>query len=959
MRFVPRLPCQLLLSALVLSTYSLGAHAAGEAAANRQLLPTGQYLTPTAAPGSTFTALNPGLPDAPDFTVGQTISEALSPDRKTLLVLTSGYNYVSDAKGAYLPGDSSEYVFVFDVSHGAAVKKQVLRVPNTYVGIAFAPDGKRFVVSGGGDDSLHVFEFASGSWSESSVSPIKLGHTSGLGIAQGPMAQGVAITADGLEAVVANRYNASITVVRLSDGAIVKEIDLRPGKIDASQHGVPGGEYPNSVAIVGNDTAFISSERDRELVVVQLATGSITARIPVGGNPNKMILNRSQHLLFVAVDNADTVVAVDTASAKVVDTIATVAPRGVLEHKAQYHGASPNGLTLSADENTLYVTNRGTNSVAVVERGERGGKVVGLIPTGWYPSDVAIGANRTMYIVNTQSVPGPNPGNCLGYQTVPCPVAGTPVSFAPNQYILNLAKGGFLSVPVPDHEALEALTEQVARNNHFRSEDGEADAELMSRLHDKIKHVIYIVKENRTYDQVLGDSGRGNSDPALAEFPLATTPNLHALASQFVQLDNFYDPGNVSGNGWPWTTSGRESDAGAKMLPVNYAGRGGSYDWEGTNANINIGVSGAARVAVDPLSYYLTGGDPDVLPGTGNVAAPDGPAGEVQQGYLWDAALRAGLSVRNYGFFIDLTYYSPATGPFLVPLVRDPATAGVTVAHASNPQLAGLTDGYFRGFDDAFPDFYREAEWEREFSQFKAGHNLPALSLVRLMNDHTGSYARAIDGVNTPEIQVADNDYAVGRLVEAVAHSEYAKDTLIFIVEDDAQDGPDHVDAHRSTAFVVGPYVRQGALVSQHFTTVNMLRTITDVLGLDHLGLFDATQRPMSALFDLEQADWTFQARPSGLLNAAGVTLPIPAEARKLAGAALKPTHASRYWTARTASMDFDEEDKVDAAAYNRILWKGLMGKRPYPARSGRDLGTSSKARHEHAAAVPAKVSAN
>jgi len=917
-----------------------------------QLLPIGQLLTPTAAPASKFVILNPGLPDNPSFVAGQPISEALSPDRNTLLVLTSGYNYQSDNLGHLIPADSNEYVFVFDVSSGSTVKKkQVLKVPNTYVGLAFAPSGKRFVVSGGGDDALHVFDLVGTTWMENAKSPISLGHMraptptdpvdlGGIGRLQGPMAQGVAVSADGNRAVVANRYNASITVVDLIGGPKLSDIDLRPGTA-----GTPGGEYPDAVSIVGNQTAYVSSERDREIVVVNLTNATVIKRIAVNGNPNKMILNRNQSRLFVAVDNADVVAVIDTASNTVVDTIPTVAPEGVLRLAKQYRGASPNGLALSPDEQTLYVTNRGTNSLAVVAYDRGGWRVTGLIPTGWYPSDVAVGARDMLYVVNLQSVPGPNPGNCLGYQTVPCPVAGTPVVFAPNEYILNLSKGGLLSMPAPHREKLEQLTERVAENNHF--DEVNRESEVMDALRGKIKHVIYIIKENRTYDQVLGDIGRGNSDPTLAEFPYGTTPNLHNLANQFVLLDNFYDPGNVSGNGWPWSTSGRESDASAKMLPVNYAGRGGSYDWEGTNSNINVGLNGLARLAANPLTAYA----PNALPGTGNVAAPDGPSGEVQQGYLWNAALRKGLTVRNYGCLIDLARYNPAAGPYYITnTVADPHGANLTVAYAANPDLAAPTDGYFRGFDPSFPDTYREQEWAREFAGYVKTGDLPALSLVRLMEDHTGAFGNNVAGVNTPEQQVADNDFAVGRLVEAVAHSLYARDTLIFIVEDDAQDGPDHVDAHRSTAYVVGPYVKQGALVRQHYTTVNVLRTITDVLGLDHFSLFDATQPPMSHVFDLSQSTWTYTAVVSGLL--AGTGLPI--QGIPVAGNARKPTHDANYWARRTRDMDFEAEDRVDAVDYNHVLWQGLMGKRPYPTvRSGKDL-TAQNERSASAARSPA-----
>ncbi len=251
--------------------------------------------------------------------------------------------------------------------------------------------------------------------------------------------------------------------------------------------------------------------------------------------------------------------------------------------------------------------------------------------------------------------------------------------------------------------------------------------------------------------------------------------------------------------------------------------------------------------------------------------------------------------------------------------------------YATSPALVDRTDPYFRGYDNAYPDFYRELEWEREFNGFVANGQMPSLTLLRLPHDHTGSYSSALDGVNTPEIQMADNDYAVGRVAQAVANSPYAADTLIFVVEDDAQDGPDHVDAHRSTAFVIGPYVKQNAVVSTHYTTVNMIRTITEVLGLDHLGLFDATQGPMTDVFDLNQSKWSFKAVASGLL--ANTQLPVPSGDIKTA--AFKPTHGMRYWALATRGMDFSVEDRLDAVAYNKLLWKGLMSGRAYPVRVG------------------------
>jgi DNA-binding beta-propeller fold protein YncE len=861
-------------------------------------------------------------------------SEVMSPDGKTLLVLTSGYNRVVDVAGKMVPGDSTQFVFVFDVSSGTPIQKQLVRVSNSYVGIAFSPNGAMFYVPGAGEDNVHFFALSEGTWGEAFNSPIKLGHVVGNGLQQNPTAAGIAVTASGSRAVVANRYNDSVTIVDLVNGKVIAEQDLRPGK-SGGVSGTPGGEYPNSVAIVGNDTAYVSTERSREVVVVDISheTPSVKTRIAVQGNPNKMILNRAQDTLFVASDNADIVSIIGTASNIVRGEVSTVAPSTVLTTaQARYKGASPDGLALSPDEKTLYVTNRGTNALAVISLDASPPVVTGLIPTGWYPSDVRVSSNgKMLYVSNAKTTPGANPGNCMGSDTVPCAVQTSPVKFAPNQYVENLTGSVLLAIPVPSRGYLDLLTKQVALNNGFNSVPSALDAQTMAVLRNNIKHVFYIIKENRSYDQVLGDLGKGNGDPALTEFPRATTPNQHALADNFVALDNFFASGDVSGNGWPWSTSARESDAGAKMVPPNYAsnGGGGSYDWEGLNRNVNVGLTGPARIAANPSAQGL---DPDTLPGTANVAAPDGPNGEKQQGYVWNAALRAGLSVRNYGFMIDPSRYNFAgtsNASLQIPAERRPFANRVVQAYAANPELVNVTDAYFRGFDSRYPDYYREQEWEREFSEYVTNTNLPNLSLIRLPNNHTGSFATAMDGVNTPEIQVADNDYAVGRLIEVISKSPYAASSMIFIVEDDAQDGPDHVDAHRSIAFLIGPYIKKSAVVSTHYTTVNLLRTITDILGIDHLGIYDANQGPMTDVFDLNQTSWNYTAIASSLLK--HTALPLPPDIVYVGSAT--PTHRASYWIAKTRHFDFEEEDKVDALAYNKILWEGLMPGRPYPMR--------------------------
>ena len=402
------------------------------------------------------------------------------------------------------------------------------------------------------------------------------------------------------------------------------------------------------------------------------------------------------------------------------------------------------------------------------------------------------------------------------------------------------------------------------------------------------------------------------------------TPNLHRLAREFVDLDNFYASGDVSGEGWPWSTAGRGTNFVTSTIPLCsfYSGRGVDYDYEGLNRNVNVGLQTAKE---RHAANYKTPCDPDLLPGTNDVAAPDGPEGTPPgRGYIWDAVLRAGLTLRNYGCFLDLARQSN------FPAQACASRNGCRVAYATKAALIPNTDPYFRGFDNTFPDYYREVEWEREFANFSKKRDLPSMELVRLMHDHMGNFKEALDGVNTPELQQADNDYAVGRLVDTVAHSPYKSNTLIFVVEDDAQDGADHVDAHRTTAYVVGPYVRRH-VVSQFYTTVNLLRTIEDVLGLQHLNINTATQRPMTDVFDLHQREWTFNAAPSSFLYH---TKLLPN--RDMAQTEIpKPTHDSAYWARRTVNFDFTKEDNLgDPERFNRIIWEGLKGNLPYPSKN-------------------------
>ena len=900
----------------------------------QRTLPTGMNLTPTAALGADFEELRPGLRDYPDFAVSDAVSTALSPDGKTLLILTSGYNRVYDVPRKLQIKD--EYVFVYDVTDRLPKFVQALPLHHAFDGIAWSPAGDAFYISGGEDDTVLTFGRAGGLWSQSKT-PIMLGHVAGLGIGQKPVVAGVAVSPSGSTLIAANYENDSISVVDLTSAADqrkITEVELRPGKIDPAQKGVPGGEYPYWVTFASETKAYVSSLRDRQIVVVSLgAAPRVVSRISVIGTPSKMILNRDATKLFVALDNSDSVAEIDTAKDQVVGQFSVTAPPAIFANRQHFRGSNPNSLALSPDEQTLYVTDGGTNAVAVVRLKADSGEVAGLIPTGWYPHSVSVsGDGRQLYVINGKSPTGPNPKGCRTVTATKGPAADA--CYGSNQYILQLTRAGLLSLPTPEAAELARLTAQVARNDHFRIAATWEQGLTSEFLHTRIHHVIYIIKENRSYDQVLGDLGRGNGDPSLTLLPEPLTPNHHQIARQFVTLDNFDASGEVSGDGWNWSTAARATDELEKSMPLQYAASGPEYDYEGTNRTINVGIAdSAARTAANPLSPN----DPDLLPGTADAFAPDDSDGDAGAGYLWDAAIRAGLTFRNYGFFLDLNRYDakPGDSNYLLP-IHDPHAAGQVVATPTKPELMSTTDPYFRGFDLTYPDFWREQEWKREFDDYVAHKNLPTLELVRLMHDHLGLFETANDGVNTVETEMADNDYALGLVIDAVAKSPYRDDTLIFVVEDDAQNGPDHVDAHRTVALVAGAYVRQNVVVSEHYSTVNMLRTIEEVLGLAPLGLNDAAVEPMTQVFERTLRPWSYDARVPLVLRTTQLPLPPADPNAKIDPRAARyahPRHDAAYWADRTSGMDFSDADKLDTDRFNHILWEGMRGPSvPFPS---------------------------
>ena len=942
---------------------TLGGARPAAAADEDGLLPTGFRITPTAAPGSTFVRLATGLRADGNADAAEASAVALSPDGATLLVLTSGYNLkfqteagvdithppIDPATGRPDPHapalKKAEWVFAYDVSRGVPVPVRKIALPNTFVGLAWRRDGRAFFVSGGIDDRVYAFERATASpraafvpapsfvlfHNSDDAEPVPAydggllkGTAAGRLVPKllptGAVVAGVAAAGDGHTLYAANLENDSLSIVDTATHRVADVAFFTPGGT------TPRGEYPFGVAVRSDVRGrpletYVSSVRDGDVLGVR-PNGRI-ADVRVGNAPNALALAPDGATLYVVNGNDDTVSVIDTTRDAVVATIPLARPGD------RYAGANANGCAVSPDGTRLYVTLGGENALAVVDLAAR--RVLGRIPTGWYPTGVAVSRDgRALYVVNEKSVPGPDPAN--GYGT---PAGKARNTTHQNQYGWAQEKAGLLYLPVPGPDALASLSAQVDANDGFRNRS--VVDPTMAFLHGKIHHVIFITNENRTYDQVLGDVKNANGDPALNPFPEPLSPNHHAFATGFVTLDNFYDPAESSGVGWNWSAGGHANDYTERSQAVLYGNAefaGLTYDYQGTNRNLDLDLpqTGGSSVLDERVTGLLDpSGSSAILPGTSDVGASAGDgdlAAGATGGYIWDDALRHGLSVRDYGEQVDLTFYDASSGPLRVAPVRAPFAAHAIQAVTTKPDLANRTDPYYRAFDQTVPDVYRYEEWKREFDGYVANGALPDLEVMTVPHDHFGDFDAALEGLGTPALQFADNDYALGKILEAVSHSPYWKDTAIFIIEDDSQSGPDHVSTHRSTAFVLGPYVKRGAVDSTFYTTDNVLRTIEAILGIDPLGIEDANALPMSSVFTRVPDATPYAATVPGSLCAPPVAADLVGAACTAPGirrtARVPDAHGRAWWAAMTAGMDFSGPDRVDAAAFNAVLRDGM-----------------------------------
>jgi len=760
----------------------------------------------------------------------------------------------------------------------------------------------------------------------------------------GAIAGGLDVSRDGKTMVVANFGNASASIVDLTKPTrpVSSEVVFyHPGSL------VPQGEYPYAVAVKSDASgayakAYVTSQRDDQVMVVTGTT--LTKVIPVPSGPNKMAMTGDQSVLYVVCGNDDSGIAIDTAT----DSVRFRVFLG--RDDSRLKGLNPTAVAVGPFGRTLYVTLGGENAVAVVDVRRR--RVVGRIPVGWYPTSVSPSLDGShLYVINEKSNAGPNPGQ--DYYSWNTPYGISLNRTGRNEYTWESEKAGLVSMPTPDSNEMLYLTRLVDVNNNIGVPN---DSPVMAYLRKRIRHVIYIVNENRTYDQVLGDLGNGaNGDPRLTFFTQPITPNLHALEADYATLDNFYDASETSGVGWNWVKQGHTNAYVEETQPVDYGnsnGFGFTYDWQGIVKNMNLGLppTGAPSIFTTRITGILDpSGSSTILPGYHDPSASEG-ADDLRPGtiggYIWEDALRNGKTVRNYGWNCDLDYYGTAT-PVDPKPVRHPYEMHVLQTSPSTPTIQAITDRYYRAFDQTYPDIYRIEEWRRELKEFEKHDDMPNLMVMTIPHDHTGSFGTAMAGLGTPQLELADHDYAIGQLVQAVSHSRFWGSTAIVMLEDDPQDGQDHVEAHRSIIHVISPYTRSHALVHTTYTTLNALRTVEDLLGLPPLGQNDANAEPMSDVFAARPDLQPYTATIPGSLCASPVdpTLvpdcfnPSVSRSHKIA-----QSRDSAWWAAHTLGMDFRHPDHIDSRYFNALLEYGITGRGTVPkpsrvavARDGND----------------------
>jgi YVTN family beta-propeller protein len=763
------------------------------------LLPTGWSLTPA---GSSLP-----LGDLP-------LNIAISPNKKYVAVTNNG--------------QSKHSLQLIDAQKGAVLHS--VEIPIAWLGLAFGGDSKTLYVSGGNSNAILRYDVAK--------SQLVLRDTLSLGKPWPERISPAGLCVDDQRGLlyVVTKENNSLYVV-----------DTRLKKV--LQRDSLGKEAYTCALSPDRKRLYITHWGGNELIVWDTELRKTIQRIPVGDNPNDLIISQKGRYAYVACADDNSVTVVDLKEGKVLETlVATLFPDAPT-------GSTTNGVALSSDQKRLFVANADNNCIAVFDVSRPGqSRAEGFIPTGWYPTCVRT-VGKTLYVANGKgfsSFPNPNGPNPLGrkaaveYQKSPNQPA------VPEQYIGGLMQGSMSIIRIPKTEALEQYTRKAYRNSPYTKErerlaEGEPGNPVPQKVGDPspIKYVFYIVKENRTYDQVLGDMKEGNGDTSLCIFPEKITPNHHALAREFVLLDNFYVSAEVSADGHNWSMAAYANDYTEKTWVTSYGDRGGDYVYEGQNP----------------------------------IAHPKG-------GFIWDHCQRAGISYRTYGEFAD-------------------------DFKANIPVLKDHFCPYYTSWDTRVKDTTRVRQWKRDFDSLVAINQLPRFNSLRLINDHTEGLRK---GAPTPYAQMADNDLAFGLFIEHLSHSPVWKESAVFVLEDDAQNGADHVDAHRSIAFVISPYTRRRSVDHTLYSTNSMLRTLELIIGMPPMSQHDAAATPMWRCFTSTPDFSPFTALPSNVdleeINTAFNEL-----------------------SRRSEAFDLTREDRVPDLEFNEVLWKALKGiNSPMPA---------------------------
>jgi YVTN family beta-propeller protein len=728
------------------------------------------------------------------------------------------------------------------LAHDGTVR-QTLVQPAAFIGAAFSPDSQSLYVSGGNQDQVYRYAWSAGRATlvDSLVLAVKA--TPKSDGTRYPA--GIGVSPDGRFVYAAENLGDSLAVIAASTGKVVQR--------------VPAGRYPYGVAVAPDGIVYVSAWGGHEVRAYAWHGDRLQlARTLDGGrHPSAVLLNRDGSRLFVASGSTDRVSVFDTRSGKLVTTLLDPPPSGPAE------GSTPNGLALAADGTRLFVAEGDANAIAVFDLTAQTAGVpatgtdhlAGRIPAEWYPS-AALAVGDTLFVANakgrgTRANPDDGPGP-----------RGSRERKGTNSTGYTLAQlSGTLTISTTARASgteLGALSGRVARANRWDQPP------VARRGYPPIEHVIYVIKENRSYDQVLGDLPQADGDTSLVFFGRQDSPNHHALAERFGIYDRFFVNAEASPDGHNWSMAAYTTDYLQKTVPSNYSDRGRDYDYEGTNR------------------------------GWGPGRVPEDDVNEPAMGYLWDLAQRKGVSFRNYGEFVV------GEGMENMPL-----PAGY---RGLKPFLVDHTCDSFPAYDLRVQDQRRVEVWLSEFRQFERTGTLPAFEIVRLPNDHTSGLSA---GAPTPRAHMADNDLALGRMIEALSTSRYWKNTVVFVLEDDAQNGPDHVDSHRSPLLVISPWARAG--VTHRFAnTTDVIRTMEELLGLDALSQFDHFGRPLREIWRSTPDTAAYTA----LVPRTPLTDKNPAKGE---GARI------------SATLDLHIEDAADEDTFNRVLWLGLKGQARYP----------------------------